>query len=469
MSEYSYDEGNVASQLLDQWNETDNPDTALDARRQEAILVLGRRAIAPPEVSGLLHSAAILVAETLDVKGYGITELSPGGETIRFRLGDRESGETEHTLSVVPSHSLMGFALSKKKPVRVDDLSDEDRFRDLLLQRKGVRAAIACPLRYKTHEFGVLAVYSMGERKFSDNDLTFIETIADVITGALSRQYSEQAMAEKASFTDTVLETLASPVFVLSPKGVIREVNRAAEKMSGVEAGNLVDQNFWTSVIDPSSVDATRQALSVLTHGESCVRVESKMIVKSGKARHISWSFSAVRDSTGQMDSILGTGIDLTEHRQALDRLARSEASAKSMRQSLTKLRERIESRELVFDRKGKAHVANLPEGVENNRRDKKRRLYPYVQFIAPWNSSKTPPKEHFFEVRCHDITSGGFSFLTPAPLNFKKLVVGFGRPPAHVYLEAEIRHVTPFCHDGFDMYLTGCEYVGRPEGVCVE
>ena len=56
------------------------------------------------------------------------------------------------------------------------------------------------------------------------------------------------------------------------------------------------------------------------------------------------------------------------------------------------------------------------------------------------------------------------FSFLTSERLNFKKLVVGFGRPPANVYLEAEIRHVTPFHHEGRDMYLAGCEYVGRPE-----
>ena len=87
--------------------------------------------------------------------------------------------------------------------------------------------------------------------------------------------------------------------------------------------------------------------------------------------------------------------------------------------------------------------VARQP-GTAADRRSNRRNPFRIVQQIAGWDGGRFPAKEAFFDARCHDLTGGGFSFLSPRRPPFEQLVAAFGKPPEQIFIAAEVRHLIP-------------------------
>ncbi|NUQ65340.1 MAG: hypothetical protein HUU20_22970 [Pirellulales bacterium] len=82
--------------------------------------------------------------------------------------------------------------------------------------------------------------------------------------------------------------------------------------------------------------------------------------------------------------------------------------------------------------------------GQSEDRRRHRRQRYCSTQWIAPWDGCGFPGESDFIEAQCHDLTPGGFSFLSLRRPDFKRLVVGFGRKPDLIFLGAETVRCTP-------------------------
>ena len=102
--------------------------------------------------------------------------------------------------------------------------------------------------------------------------------------------------------------------------------------------------------------------------------------------------------------------------------------------------------------------------GQPIDRRNQPRRPFRTNQFIAPCASGELPTREMFRQVPCHDISSGGFSFLLPEPPEFRNIVVALGAPPKVTYLAALVVHTRVHNSGPVPMYLVGCRFIGRVE-----
>jgi diguanylate cyclase (GGDEF)-like protein len=100
--------------------------------------------------------------------------------------------------------------------------------------------------------------------------------------------------------------------------------------------------------------------------------------------------------------------------------------------------------------------------GAPIDRRGQPRRPFPTNQFIAPYRDGKLPTREMFQQVLCHDISSGGFSFILPHPPEFDSIVVALGMPPNVTYLSGQIVHSRATNPDGQSLYIVGCRFLGR-------
>ena len=74
------------------------------------------------------------------------------------------------------------------------------------------------------------------------------------------------------------------------------------------------------------------------------------------------------------------------------------------------------------------------------------------------------PTANMFREVRCHDVSSRGFSFHSDAIPDYQQLLVAFGKQGSLIHVMAEIVHVTPIGPSGHEYYLVGCRYLGRAD-----
>ena len=117
--------------------------------------------------------------------------------------------------------------------------------------------------------------------------------------------------------------------------------------------------------------------------------------------------------------------------------------------------------------------VTDSPQDESAERRDGLRNPFPSVQRIAPGHAWEVPTDTAFVEVRCHDLTQRGFSFLLPKPPDFNSLIAAFGEPPRRIYLAAAVLHwrevppgppETPGDPPPAPMVLVGCRFLRRVE-----
>jgi len=87
--------------------------------------------------------------------------------------------------------------------------------------------------------------------------------------------------------------------------------------------------------------------------------------------------------------------------------------------------------------------IEELRGGTTEERRRAPRELFPVVQRIAQAADGKVPEQATFFPVKCHDLSTRGFSFFVKKRPQFKSMVLALGTPPDVIYLGAEVRHCT--------------------------
>ncbi|OHB84328.1 MAG: hypothetical protein A2V98_23790 [Planctomycetes bacterium RBG_16_64_12] len=455
----------------------DRPDSL---SRQQAVVAMGRRAIAAPELSILMRDAASLIAEALGAE-YGCTaEVVPGSSKIVHTLMLREPDRAKPRVFVHESgtdgrDSLAACAMEVAHPVVVAELSREPRFRDYFLERHGANSAIAVPLALHGHALGALAACTAEIRQFDAEDASFAEAVAHLTATTMGRVRAENALAAERRLAAAVFETVGAIVLVLDTGGRILRVNRACQQVTGFSPGEIQDHPIWSVFAVPKEADSFETTFRKLAKGASSAQCESLLLTKHGDRRRIAWSCKAMPGPEGSTESIIATGIDVTSERQAEEKAAEAERVAESARSAMKRMSSSLsdgaydystwtgtDSQTYSHDEESEK-VGGLPGPVaRSERRRHPRRSFPYSQWVAPVLGEELPAEEEFQEIECNDISSGGFSFLLPKPPQSDTFVAALGIPPRLTYLTAHITHVTRLERDGQPMYLVGCRYMGR-------
>jgi len=235
----------------------------------------------------------------------------------------------------------------------------------------------------------------------------------------------------------------------VSAEGRIDCFNQAVERLTGYspeELEGLPVDHMLTAAADYPMVP---EALWALRHTSDPMQFECSLRTKGGAFRVIRFSGTVTQKPSGTSQLLL-VGTDTTPYREALGRLRRASAV--------------LQACDLPEPRLAPAsNVANqVPRGAEIDRRRTARHWYPYEQSIAPIAGHRLPSREAFRVVRCHDISSRGFSFLATEPPGYEKLVAALGSPEAATYVVAQLIHVSPTEYHGKQRYQVGCQYIGR-------
>jgi PAS domain S-box-containing protein len=444
---------------------------------QEAVVAIGRRAVAEAELSVLLRDAAGLLAEMLDGEHCGIAQRAADVGEIRLQIFPARSQAADpqglvHRYPSSGSESLAAFAILAAHPVVTGNLAEESRFHDLFLERQGIRSGLVVPLTIKERGAGALAAYSRREQWFSEQDVPFAETIAHLVSVTMACKQLEEALQRERRANGEILQTIDAMVFTLDPEGRLLSMNRAARELTGFTLDDVCGRRMWEVFPVPEESDLFQKIFRRLRQGTASIEYESSLLAKDSTRRRIAWSYGAVRDPGGNLESVAATGIDVTLQRAAEEGLQRAEQAMPQVRQeSAVAVSPDAETNWLCAaaaskqeSASGQAAASNATEQAsqESDRRRRPRRLYPFKQSLAPICEGRIPTARDFTDVQCHDISSGGFSFLSAVPPTSDSFVVILGQPPQLTHVTAQVAHVRRVTHDGRRMYLIGCNYTGR-------
>jgi len=435
--------------------------------RQEALVALGRRALASPDPATLMRDAAALLAEIFGAPLCGAAWVSPDGRCLHFQLASADSEQSTEKpkcfeYSTQGEQSLAGYALHVARPVTTDDLAHEQRFGDAVLRQQGVRSAVAVPLKMPGRSFGALLACSPEVRAFHSEHMPFAEAVAHLVATTLARVDAESALARERRFATSVIDTVDALVLLLDKRGHVVRMNRTCEQVTDFSLLEIQNRPVWSVLAAPNEQELFQDAVRRVVRGQSVVRFESLLLTKHSAERHVTWSASGVPDGSGGL-TILLAGLDITTQRQAEEAARRAEQVAQKTRQAMARVLLGKPAKELNEEQQPDEMPfvpREVPAGGERRRHP--RRAYPYVQRIAPITGDELPPLDSFYEVQCHDIAAGGFSFYADSPLAADSLVVALGTPPRLTYLVAQVAHVTRVERDGKKVFLIGCNYTDR-------
>jgi signal transduction histidine kinase len=93
--------------------------------------------------------------------------------------------------------SQAGYTLLSDEPVVTDDVRAEARFRpSSLLVEHGVVSSVTVVIPGHLRPYGVLGAHTSERRVFSEDDVNFLQAVANVLAAAIERERSEEAVGE---------------------------------------------------------------------------------------------------------------------------------------------------------------------------------------------------------------------------------------------------------------------------------
>ncbi len=102
---------------------------------------------------------------------------------------------------------------------------------------------------------GILVVHNQSRREFTPDEITFLQTVANILSAAISREHIASDLAEREEMLDTVLENAADGIIVADASGDIVMANRASEDIFGFDHDSMLHLNLRDLV--PISYEST--------------------------------------------------------------------------------------------------------------------------------------------------------------------------------------------------------------------
>jgi PAS domain S-box-containing protein len=184
-------------------------------RQQEVVAKLGLLALQGADLDTLLNASVARITQILDVEYCKVLELLPDGNTLLLRSGAGwKNGAVGRATEPAGLESPAGYALRSAAPMVVEDLGKETRFTPSpLLAEHGVVSGVDVIIFGSDRAFGILGVHTTRHRTFTDDDINFLQAVANVLASAIDhRQAAErlQALSRRlVEVQETVQRTIA--------------------------------------------------------------------------------------------------------------------------------------------------------------------------------------------------------------------------------------------------------------------
>ncbi len=292
------------------------------ARQQAVAANLGQQALAWPDLYELMDAVVGCIAMTLGVEYCNVLELLPEGDALLLRAGvGWKEGLVGSATVGAGLDSQAGYAFVSSGPVIVRDLRAETRFHaPPLMLDHGVVSGMSVVIEGRDRPYGVLGAHTSSEREFTEDDINFLETVANVLATAIERQVLEKRLAEDR-FRSLVQNS--SDVFgVIGADAVVRYISPSVERILGYTPEEKIGRSVLdATLIHPDDLEVARSAFArILTSPDGSGSAEVRVLHKDGAWRYI----EAVGNNRINDPSINGIVVnyrDITERKRLEEQL----------------------------------------------------------------------------------------------------------------------------------------------------
>lgn len=192
-------------------------------RKQAVVAELGQSALAEHDLQRVFDDIAECVVHTLELEYCTILESIAGQDLLVSRAGvGWKAGVVGRESVGTGPKSQAGYTLLSSEPVIVEDVSTETRFAiPAVLREHEVSSRVSVVIHGHERPFGVLSAFSRQTRRFSQDDVHFMRSVANVLAAATERKRLEEERAQH----DKLLATRVLQAYEDERKRIARELH----------------------------------------------------------------------------------------------------------------------------------------------------------------------------------------------------------------------------------------------------
>jgi two-component system cell cycle sensor histidine kinase/response regulator CckA len=161
------------------------------------------------------------------------------------------------------------------------------------------------------------------EQRLSEAESTIAALLSDQIDAVIDFQSNtpvllgkaQQALRESEERAQHYLDSATVMLVALDTEGRIELANRYACSVLGGTADDLIGRDWIMACIPPRLWDVSKGILRDVAAGDVSV-VENSIVTSAGEERLIEWRSTVRRNSHGEFEGTLSSGIDITERRK---------------------------------------------------------------------------------------------------------------------------------------------------------
>ena len=342
--------GTVAT-ILGQSTQRVRADTELRVRAEQesAIAELGALVFSGVDQK-TLERACELARKGLRVDHALLHERTNG--TLRVRAG-HVWHPNFRVITTVGSESQSGKTAVTRQPVVVQDYFRDERFskevRDAAAATS-VRSGISVPVLGSKTFFGVLSAYNSAPRAYTDADVHFMQSLANVVSEAMERERATQALVASEERYRSVVEGASEIIFDVDRYGRICAINRAFETFTGHSRDNFIGRPFH-ELFDGADQGLSNDLFHALTSSRKTLTWEAAVLRADG-TRMLLDVTSVPKVVNGEVVSMYGFARDITESR-------RTEQERQQLTSNLQLLLESTAEGIVAVDVEGRCELVN--------------------------------------------------------------------------------------------------------------
>jgi PAS domain S-box-containing protein len=122
-------------------------------------------------------------------------------------------------------------------------------------------------------------------------------------------------------FINAIFQTAGTTVVVLDSKGIIQRFNHTAEEQSGYSADEVIGQPLWQVV--HADGRPSEERLAKINASIGSISEEEEWKKKDGTPTQMATTYTALRDSSGDVAYIITTALDITERKRSEEKIRR--------------------------------------------------------------------------------------------------------------------------------------------------
>jgi signal transduction histidine kinase len=168
------------------------------ADQQRAVAELDRVALGEAPVQELIEQVAGAAAATLRVRRVAAMELDAGGRELVMRGLAPPTAEFPRSFPAGRG-SFAGYTLRQRRPVVIDDWQAERRFSPEIGLSLGLRSGACVVIGGTEAPFGVLMAVADRPGRFDEEDVGFLQSLANVLAEGIDRRRAAVEAAELAA------------------------------------------------------------------------------------------------------------------------------------------------------------------------------------------------------------------------------------------------------------------------------